>query len=120
MHELSIVNNLMPPLLRAAEEQGAVRIVEVELMCGVLQQVVPDALEMAFEAVAHGTIAEGAQLRVEEEALAGRCRNCKREYAPSIDDYICPNCGRAEPELTAGRDIVLKSVVCELPDEAVA
>lgn len=118
MHEMSIAASLMEQLQRIAAEQNAKRITEVEVVCGVMQQVVPEALELAFEALAQDTPAAEATLRIVEEPLVGTCRACNREYAPELDDFRCPACGLADPELTAGRDIVLKTVVVETEDEA--
>jgi hydrogenase nickel incorporation protein HypA/HybF len=115
---MGIATSLMEQLERIAAAERAVRIVEVEVVCGVMQQVVPEALQLAFEAVTAGTLAEGAALAIKEEAMAARCRVCGRTYAPRIDDYLCPECGQADAELTAGQDIILKSVVCETDGEA--
>lgn len=113
MHELALATNLMEQLERIATEQRAQRIVEVEVTCGVMQQVVPEALELAFAAVSAGTLAEGAVLRIAEEPLAGVCRECRHAFKPEIDDYLCPQCGQADVELTAGRDVLLTGLVFE-------
>jgi hydrogenase nickel incorporation protein HypA/HybF len=115
---MSIATALMDQLTQIAQTQRVQRIVAVEVICGEMQQVVPDALHLAFEAVTAETIAAGATLTIVEQALAARCRACGAEFAPQIDDYLCPACGQADVELTAGRDIVLQSVVGETEDEA--
>lgn len=120
MHEMSIATSLMDQLERLAEEQAVVRITEVEVVCGVMQQIVPEALQLAFEAVSADTVAAGAVLTIVEEGLVARCQSCGRQYEPAIDDFRCPACGTANPELLAGRDIVLRSVGCETEGEAAA
>jgi hydrogenase nickel incorporation protein HypA/HybF len=113
MHEMSIAASLVRELLGIVAERPGLRIVEVELHCGVMQQVVPEALRWAFEAASAGTPAQGARLKIVEQELAARCRGCGRDFAATIDNYQCPGCGRADVDLLAGRDIVLQSVVCE-------
>ena len=108
----------MEQLLRIADEQHAERIVDVEVCCGVMQQVVPEAMQMAFEALSEGTPAAGATLKITEEAMVANCRGCGASFAPQIDDFTCPRCGVADAELVAGRDIVLRTIVCETEDEA--
>jgi hydrogenase nickel incorporation protein HypA/HybF len=110
---MSIAMGLMESLLDVATEQRARRILEVEIICGVMQQVVPDALQLAFEAVTQNTIAQGARLKIVEEAISVRCRACGQQYAAAIDNYRCPLCSQADAEIVAGRDIVLRSVTCE-------
>lgn len=118
MHEMAIADNLMDQLLRIAEQQHAIRIVEVEVQCGVMQQVVPEALQLAFEALSAKTPAAGATLTIVEEPMAATCRACGRHYEPAVDNFRCPGCQQADAELVAGQDIVLKTVVCETEDQA--
>ena len=113
MHEMSIASSLVQQLLRIADEQHTGRITEVELVCGVMQQVVPEALQMAFEADTVDTPIAGATLKVVEEGLVARCRLCGERFDATIDNYMCPRCSAADVEIVVGRDIVLKSVVCE-------
>lgn len=113
MHEMSLALSLMDELLRIAAQQGAVKIIEVDVECGVLQQVVPEALQVAFEAASVATIAADATLRIREVPVAARCRLCGHEYGAALDDYLCPRCAQADVEIVAGRDLVLRSVVCE-------
>lgn len=120
MHEMSIASNLMDQLLRIADEQHAVRIVEVDVVCGVMQQVVPDALELAFEALSADTVAAGACLKVTEESLVAVCRSCGQRFEPTMESFLCPQCQQADAELIAGHDIVLRTVVCETEKEALA
>lgn len=117
MHELAIAENILEHVLRIAGEQRATRVLEVEVVCGVVQQIVPEALTLGFAAQSAGTAAEGAALKVTEEPVRARCRDCRAEFAAAIDDYRCPTCRRADVELVAGRDIVLKTVVCETGNE---
>ncbi len=116
MHELSLANAVLESVLRVVAEHGAARVVELEVECGVLQQVVPEALETAFEALSQGTAAGGARLRIREVGLRARCRACGREYAAALDNYVCPGCGVADVEVVAGREVVLRSVVCDVPE----
>ncbi len=116
MHEMSIAMALVDQLQRIAAEQHATRITEVEVRCGVLRQVAPEALELAFCAASADTPAAGAVLTVVEEGLRARCRACGQEFEAAIDNYLCPQCRMADVELLAGRDIVLQSVTCETED----
>lgn len=114
MHEFSIATALMEQLQQIADQRHATRIVEVEVHCGVMQQVVAESLQLAFAAVSAETLAAGARLRIVEERLAARCRSCGDSFEAAIDNYLCPRCRTADVEITAGRDIVLQSVVCEI------
>ena len=113
MHEMSIAIEVLETALAAAADSGAGRITEAEVVVGAMKLIVPEALELAWSAVIEGTPAAGSQLRVTEMPVAARCRDCGREYSPSLDNFLCPGCGQADVEITGGDDIILKSVTCE-------
>ena len=117
MHEMSIAEGVLTAVLDAAGGCGARRVNRVELAVGQMRLVVPEALVMAWQVISEGTIAAGAELAVVETPMQARCRQCGREFAPQIDNYLCPGCGQADVDIFAGDDIILKAVVCER-DEA--
>jgi len=111
MHEMSIATALVKQVLDLAKENALVRIERVELEVGALQLVVPEALDMAFKAASHDTPASGAVLHQEVIPVRARCRACGQDYVPDMDtSYQCDRCGVAEPEILAGRDIILRSL----------
>jgi hydrogenase nickel incorporation protein HypA/HybF len=118
MHEMAIANDLIQQILSAARENKATRIVDVELEVGVQRLIVPEAMELAFEVLSRGTVAEGAGLKLVEIPAAAQCRACGLRFEPRIDYYVCPRCGEADVDLVAGNDIVLKSLSCETEEEA--
>ncbi len=118
MHEMAIATELVTQLVELARQHGATRVTAVHVVCGVMRQVVPEALQWAFAASSAGTVAEGATLTISEQPLTARCRRCGEQFAAEIDDYRCRQCGVADVELLTGRDIVLESVVCDTQDKS--
>jgi len=120
MHEMAIATELLAHTLSAVEahadpaspQPGNERIEEVEVEVGLMRLVVPEALELAWQAACEGTAAEGASITITEVPLAARCRSCGRTFDPEIDNYLCPDCNEADVEICAGNDIVLKTVTC--------
>ena len=113
MHEMSIAIQVLETALAAAADSGAGRVTEVEVEAGAMKLIVPEALELAWSAVVEGTPAAGSRMRVVEVPVEARCRDCGRQYSPSLDNFLCPGCGQADVEITGGDDIILKSVTCE-------
>ncbi len=116
MHEMSIAEILVKQIVEAARANGLPRVTEAEVEVGVMRQVVPEAMELAFAALSEETLAAGAKLVIREIPLEGRCRVCGRSYAMPPGWLSCPDCGAADVEITAGNDIVLKSI--SLDEEA--
>ena len=112
MHEMSIAQELVRSVLAAAADHDAVEIHEVVLELGVMKMIVPEALELAWSAVTEGTPAAGSRLKTTEVPLKGRCRQCGRDFEPKIDDFLCPGCGQADVDITAGDEIILRSITC--------
>lgn len=117
MHEFSIAEQIMPPLLESAMKHGATRIVSVHLLLGENMLIVPHALEQALNALSADTIAEGAEWRFTEEKTEMRCNKCSASFHPEMGNYICPACGEADAEIIAGKDILIDSIDCDIEGE---
>jgi len=116
MHEMAIATELLEQVLRVAAEHHATRVDEVQVEVGVMRQIVPEALTMAFAAAAEGTIAAGATLHIHEERAVAVCCQCECMFLPEIDRFVCPQCNRADARIISGNDIVLTSMTCETGD----
>jgi hydrogenase nickel incorporation protein HypA/HybF len=110
MHELSIMESALDQALAQARAAGAARILTIRLRVGALTGVVPDALTFAFEALAPGTLAEGAQLAIESVAARFWCPACNREFTSTDSFAQCPDCGGLSGDLRSGRELELASL----------
>lgn len=110
MHELAIMDSALTMALDQAQKAGALRVHAIRLRIGTLSGVVPEALQFAFEALATGTLAEGASLDIESVPARFWCATCTREF--QSDDFFaeCPACHRPSGELRAGREMELASM----------
>lgn len=118
MHEMPIAMEIVNQSVAAAEAHGATRIEEIEVEIGRMRQVVPEALQLAFEACRAGTLAELSRLVMTEVPIAARCQPCGHEFEPDIDLFLCPACGEADVAIVRGNDMILKSLTCQTPEEA--
>jgi hydrogenase nickel incorporation protein HypA/HybF len=110
MHELSIAESVV----RIAEENAhGRRVRKVELKVGHLRQVVPSALEFAFELVAQGTPVEGAELVIEPVPAVGRCRSCGDETALESFPWCCASCGSLDLEVLRGEELLVDALELE-------
>jgi len=107
MHELSIAEAIVAVAERHARGR---RVTRVEVSVGHLRQVVPDALEFAFELTTMGTALDGAELVLEEVPAAGRCRSC--DEVSRLDGFplTCRACGAWDVEVIAGEELRVESL----------
>jgi hydrogenase nickel incorporation protein HypA/HybF len=114
MHELAIAEAVVDVALRHANGRP---VAKVELKVGHLRQVVPAALEFAFELLSAGTALEGAELVMETVPAAGRCRACGAESELEDFPLYCGSCGGFELEVLRGEELLVDAL--ELADDLV-
>lgn len=98
---------------RGQGEAGFVRVKTVFVEIGHLSSVEPDALRFCFEAVALGTLAEGAQLAVIEVPGEGLCFNCSQTVPLAALYDPCPLCGGYPVQATGGTEMRVKELEVE-------
>jgi hydrogenase nickel incorporation protein HypA/HybF len=110
MHELSIAESVA----RVASAHAAGRrVYRVEVKVGHLRQVVPSALEFAFELVTQGTPLEGAELHIEHVPAEGRCRTCGIDSRIDSFPLRCSVCGGLDLDLVRGEELLVDSLELE-------
>jgi hydrogenase nickel incorporation protein HypA/HybF len=115
MHELAIAESIVEIAARHSEGR---KVTRVELRVGHLRQVVPSALEFAFELLAEGTALEGSELVIEEVPADVRCRVCATESTLRSFPACCPACGTFDVEVQGGDELLVDSLEIEEPEEA--
>ncbi len=83
------------------------RVRVIRLHLGALGPAEPDCLRFCFDAVARGTIAEGAKLDIVIIAAEARCPACQR--VTKLDDRFepCPICANPERHIIVGGELRL-------------
>lgn len=109
MHEAAIVEGLMRILERQAAQHGVSAIRRVNVKVGRLRAVEPQQLVSCFEMFAEGTIADGAELAVDEVPVRARCRACGREFEVPRYRFECPACGGGDVEVIQGQELYIES-----------
>lgn len=93
-----------------AEEHRARRVASITLRLGPLSGVEPELLESAFGISRVGTIADGAELVMENQPVRVRCRRCGEESEASVNNLLCRACGAYETTLVSGDELILARV----------
>jgi hydrogenase nickel incorporation protein HypA/HybF len=115
MHELSIAESLLEIVEKAAAEHGVTRVRRLRIVIGALGNVIPEALEFAFEVAGRGTVADGARLDIVHVPVTVRCNACRAES--ELEDYafVCLACGSVDVDVVRGNELYLDSI--EADDE---
>jgi hydrogenase nickel incorporation protein HypA/HybF len=110
MHEVGLMQTALEVACDHAARAGAVRIHRIRLRVGALSGVVPEALEIAFAAAAPGTLADQAELVIEQAPVVCVCDECGAEFSPEEVVYHCPICEAICSRVLTGRELELASL----------
>jgi len=116
MHELSIAQALVEQIEATATQEHAQRVVRVVITVGALSGVDPEALSSLFPLVAEGTVAADATLLIERVAVRAHCKACGLETQAKTTFSGCTACGSKDIELSAGRELNIKTIELEIEE----
>ena len=114
---MSIVSELLSLVEEELKKHQLDKLLLVRVRYGSLANVVPEAMQLAFEALLMGSKLEGARLELEEMPAVLRCQ-CGSEFTPEQKKDIlfapCPACGeQLGHQLVAGRELYLQHLEAE-------
>ena len=110
MHEFSICQSMLKQIQTVAVQHNAQHVSRVCVQIGPLSGVEPHLLVQAFSLVSADTIAEGAQLVVENSAVRIECRSCGKQSNARVNHLVCGQCGDWHTRLVSG-DEMLKQIL---------
>lgn len=110
MHEMALAEGIMQILEDQAKSQHFERVKTVWLEIGELSHVDPDAIRFCFDAVAHDTIVEGANLEIDRVPGQAWCHTCARHVKISKLVDPCPLCDRYQLQVTGGEDMRVREL----------
>ena len=114
MHELSVCQGLMRQVERIAQDSAASSVERIVLKVGPLSGVEPDLLRHAFTIAREGTVAQTAELEVQQGPVMVRCRSCGGAGAATVNRLVCPDCGDWQVDVTEGEELLLMSLDLEI------
>ncbi len=117
MHEMAIASSLIDIIKEELAKHGARKLLLARVCYGRLTNVVPDALQFAFEVQVQETPLAGATLELKEIPVTVACGDCGKEFTPEHPDLFympCPHCGREfAHEVLTGKELYLEHLEAE-------
>lgn len=110
MHELSLANSIIELIGQQSAQAGFKTVHVVRVTVGALSSVEPDALAFGFEAVALGTVAQGARLEILRVPARGYCTDCAVEIDIASRADACPRCGGYQWVVVTGEELTLNDL----------
>lgn len=113
MHEIGLMQDMVETALERATTAGARHIQRMTVRVGADSGVVPDVIIFAFEVATRETIAEGAELCIEDVPVRCFCPVCALEFTPANALHECPRCNRLGADVRSGREFELAALEIE-------
>lgn len=113
MHELALSRSIVDLIREQAAAQGFGRVRTVRLVIGALSHVDPDAIRFGFDAIARGSVADGAVLEIERPPGEAFCMACETTVPLGDRGDPCPRCDGWQLVVTGGEDLRVKDLEVE-------
>jgi hydrogenase nickel incorporation protein HypA/HybF len=113
MHELAVCQALIQQVDAIARERHAQRVISIVVRIGPLAGVEPGLLRSAYSIASAGTLAEDANLVLEQSSVRVRCLECGGESEVLSNRLLCGFCGQWRTEVLTGEELLLASVELE-------
>ncbi|TFG16720.1 MAG: hydrogenase maturation nickel metallochaperone HypA [Promethearchaeota archaeon] len=119
MHEFSFAYQIFKVAEATAIKYNAKKISEVYLEIGELTLIVPELLKQSFKMATTGSIAEGAELKIEILPGKVRCRDCNQVSTVTINEeaqltglqlFQCKHCKSKNTEIIEGKKANVKNI----------
>ena len=116
MHEMGVTTEVLRAVIDAGSAAGATRVNSVSITIGELTEIVPDALQFAWEALTPGTLAAGAVLNIRETGGRSVCLQCGAEFDHGRFDRRCTACESFATQVMVGDELMIDHIDVDVPD----
>jgi hydrogenase nickel incorporation protein HypA/HybF len=123
LHEFSTGVGIVETITGVAKQHKATGIKRVDLIVGEFSMLNHDQLKFSFEIASEGTLAEGAELIIEEQKGEVHCQDCEYkgiagQQNKEVDHFVvdlvnifqCPKCKSNKTKISGGRDIYVNNI----------
>ena len=113
MHEYPITQQIVKLALESAERNHASRITKIKLVVGEMTGFIGDSIKMYFDAIAEGTLAEGACIDIRYIKPKLRCTVCGEYFERPRYSFQCPLCGGQGAPTEIGKEFYIEQIEIE-------
>jgi len=118
MHELAVCQALISQVETIAKNHAASSVASITLGLGPLSGVEEHLLRHAYPVASAGTIAEGAELKIQSAPIRVRCFECGEETEAKPNRLLCGFCESWRTELISGDELMLVQLELDKPESA--
>ena len=109
MHEMAIAEGILNIAFDYAKQNNSQKVNRITLKIGEMSGVEMEALNLSFDVLTKGTIAENAELVINKIPIVGQCNKCGKEFHVEHYNFFCPECDGVLI-LKSGRELQVESL----------
>lgn len=113
MHEFAVTEEIIKMADDEAKKSGAKRITKINLVIGDLSTFIDESVQMYFDILSKGTLAEGAELTFERVCAQFKCNECENVFNKPQKGFDCPKCGQIGSPTGVGNEFYIESIEVE-------
>lgn len=113
MHEMALCESLLQAMEESARSHAFTRVRRVRLQIGRFAGVELEALRFGFDVVTRGSLADGAELAIEETPGQAWCFACEETVPLDTRLDPCPRCGGDRLLANGGTEMTIKDLEVE-------
>ena len=113
MHELAVTQSILDICQRHAQQAGASKITDINLLIGQFSSIVDDSVRFYWDMISEGTLAHGAILHFNRIPGEMTCGACGHVFQPTDRDFLCSACGSNRVRITRGEEFRVESIDIE-------
>ena len=113
MHEYAVTKGLINIAVEEAQKVGAEKITVIRLVIGDLSTIIDESVQMYYDIISEGTMAQGAKLEFRRIPAQFRCVACGHKYDKPKKGFECPDCGSDGLPTGVGKEFYIESLEVE-------
>jgi hydrogenase nickel incorporation protein HypA/HybF len=110
VHEYGVTKRIVNIAVDAAVKQGAAKISRINLVIGEQSGFVGDSIQMYFNMLSKGTLAEGAELAIKYVKPRLICPHCGASFEKQPQSFDCPKCAAQGEPSPIGKEFYVDSI----------
>lgn len=107
MHEMSLAAGILQIVEDSARRESFSRVRSLRVSAPALAGVEVRSLRFALEAMAPGTLLEGARVDIDQPPGQAWCLDCGVSVTIAARGEVCPQCGGPRLQVTGGNELRL-------------
>lgn len=114
MHEFPITQQIIKIAEENARSNNALKVTNIKLVVGEYSGFIGDSIQMYFDAISKGTLAEGAVLEMKYIKPKLRCEVCGTYFERKRYSFECPECKGQGVPTEIGKEFYIEAIEIEV------